>query len=100
MKKEGGEENVYPLQYSCLENPHGQRSLEGYSPWGSKEKQLNDLRTTMILFHYDYLPLYSIIGYVYPSLEIVPHFSCNSTSMNNLKLLYLQFQNLYIIIRS
>ena len=26
-----------PLQYSCLENPHGQRSLEGYSPWGHKE---------------------------------------------------------------
>ena len=22
-----------PLQYSCLENPHGQRSLVGYSPW-------------------------------------------------------------------
>ena len=22
-----------PLQYSCLENPHRQRSLEGYSPW-------------------------------------------------------------------
>ena len=21
-----------PLQYSCLENPHGHRSLEGYSP--------------------------------------------------------------------
>ena len=26
-----------PLQYSCLEDPHGQRSLVGYSPWGSKE---------------------------------------------------------------
>ena len=26
-----------PLQYSCLENPHTQRSLEGYSPWGHKE---------------------------------------------------------------
>jgi len=26
-----------PLQYSCLENPHGQRSLVGYSPWGHKE---------------------------------------------------------------
>ena len=26
-----GEGNGYPLQYSCLENPHGQRSLEGYS---------------------------------------------------------------------
>ena len=25
------------LQYSCLENPHGQRSLAGYSPWGLKE---------------------------------------------------------------
>ena len=27
-----GEGNGYPLQYSCLENPHGQRSLAGYSP--------------------------------------------------------------------
>ena len=26
----GGHSN--PLQYSCLENPHGQRSLVGYSP--------------------------------------------------------------------
>ena len=26
-----------PLQYSCLENPHGQRSVEGYSPLGYKE---------------------------------------------------------------
>ena len=25
-----------PLQYSCLENLQGQRSLEGYSPWGHK----------------------------------------------------------------
>ena len=25
------------LQYSCLENPHGQKSLEGYSPCGCKE---------------------------------------------------------------
>ena len=33
------------LQYSCLENPHGQRSLAGCSPWGCKEldmtKRLN-----------------------------------------------------------
>ena len=26
-----------PLQYSCLENPHGQGILEGYSPWGHKQ---------------------------------------------------------------
>ena len=31
-----GEGNGYPFQYSCLENPHGQRSLVGYSPWGGK----------------------------------------------------------------
>ena len=31
----GGKDN--PLQYSCLENPHGQRSLAGYSPWDRKE---------------------------------------------------------------
>ena len=32
-----GEGNGTPLQYSCLEKPHGQRSLAGYSPWGHKE---------------------------------------------------------------
>ena len=32
---ERGHDN--PLQYSCLENAHGQRSLLGYSPWGHKE---------------------------------------------------------------
>ena len=32
-----GEGHGNPLQYSCLENPHGQRSLEGYSPWCPKE---------------------------------------------------------------
>ena len=31
-----GEGNGNPLQYSCLENPHGQRSLVGYSPWDRK----------------------------------------------------------------
>ena len=25
-----------PLQYSCLENPGGHRSLAGYSPWGRR----------------------------------------------------------------
>ena len=32
-----GEVNSNPLQYSCLENPHGQRSLAAYSPWAHKE---------------------------------------------------------------
>ena len=29
-----------PLQHSCLENPQGQSSLAGYSPWGLKESDM------------------------------------------------------------
>jgi len=32
-----GEGNGYPLQYSCLGEFPGQRSLVGYSPWSHKE---------------------------------------------------------------
>ena len=31
-----------PLQYSCLENPHGQRSLVGYSSSGWKESDMTE----------------------------------------------------------
>ncbi|CAI9165494.1 unnamed protein product [Rangifer tarandus platyrhynchus] len=31
--RSSGEGNGSPLQYSGLENPHGQRSLAGYSSW-------------------------------------------------------------------
>ena len=37
----GGHGN--PLQYSCLENPHGQRSLTGYSPWGHKKSDMTEV---------------------------------------------------------
>ena len=41
------------LQYSCLENPHGQRSLAGYGPWGHKEsdttEHLNTAQRSMLL---------------------------------------------------
>ena len=36
----------FPLQYSCLENPHGQRSLAGYSPWGCKESDMAEQLST------------------------------------------------------
>ena len=36
----GGHGN--PLQYSCLENPHGQRSLAGYSPGGGLQRVGHD----------------------------------------------------------
>ena len=40
----GGHGN--PLQYSCLENPHGQRSLAGYSSWGRKESDTTERLST------------------------------------------------------
>jgi len=40
----GGHGN--PLQYSCLENPCGQRSLAGYCPWGYKESDTAEQLTT------------------------------------------------------
>ena len=36
-----GEGNGNPLQCPCLEN-HGQRSLEGCSPWGHKESDTTE----------------------------------------------------------
>ena len=37
-----GGEHGNPLQYSCLENPHGQRSLVGYSPWGCRKSGMTE----------------------------------------------------------
>ena len=37
LERSPGEGHGNPLQCSCLENPHGERSLAGYSPGGHKE---------------------------------------------------------------
>ena len=37
-----GEGHGSPVQYSCLENPHGQRSLACYSAWGHKELDMTE----------------------------------------------------------
>ena len=42
LRRSPGERNSNPLQYSSLENPHGQRSLAGYSPWGRKESDMTE----------------------------------------------------------
>ena len=39
----GGHDN--PLQYSSLENPHGQRSLAGYDPYCGKELDMTEVTT-------------------------------------------------------
>ena len=35
-----------PLQYSGLENPHGQKSLAGYSPWGCMQSDMTEQLST------------------------------------------------------
>ena len=40
----GGHGN--PLQYSCLENPHRQRSLAGYSPWVLTKSDITEQLST------------------------------------------------------
>ena len=37
-----GEGNGYPLQYSCLENPHGHRRPAGYTLWSRKKSDMTD----------------------------------------------------------
>ena len=41
----GGHRNP-PLQCSCMEIAHGQRSLADYSPWGCKELDMTELLST------------------------------------------------------
>ena len=41
-----GGEHGNPLQYSSLKNPHGQRNLVGYSPWGHKELDMTERQST------------------------------------------------------
>ena len=43
-----GEGVGYSLQYSFLENPHGQRNLVGYSLWGCKESDMTERLSTHV----------------------------------------------------
>ena len=45
-----GEGYGNPLQYSLLENPHGQGSLAGYSPWGRKESDTTERLSTARIY--------------------------------------------------
>ena len=42
LGRSAGGRHGNPFQYSCLENPHGQKSLTGYSPWGCKEPDMTE----------------------------------------------------------
>ena len=49
MEKSPGGGHGNPLQFSCLENLHGQRSLAGYSPWDCKESDTTEWLSTELL---------------------------------------------------
>ena len=67
---EGGHGN--PLQYSCLENPHGQRSLAGCSPWRHKEsdttEQLSTAQHTIILTLHEERKRKNIVNELIPTV--------------------------------
>ena len=48
-----------PLQYSCLESPHGQRSLVGYGLWGHKELDTTEQLNTHA---YAKIPVFLCVG--------------------------------------
>ena len=43
-----------PLQYPCLENPHGQRSLAGYRPQGHKEYDMAETFSKQVVQQSDF----------------------------------------------
>ena len=46
LQRSPGGEHGNPLQYSCLENSHGESSLAGYSPWSCKESDMIEQLST------------------------------------------------------
>ena len=50
LGRDPGEGHGNPPQYSCLENPHGQKSLVGYSPWGHKESDMTEWLSTFVVW--------------------------------------------------
>ena len=69
----GGHGN--PLQYSCQENPHGQRGLACCSPWGHKESDTNERLSMHIHTHEPYLVKFQLHRFPlndYLELNILP----------------------------
>ena len=62
------EGNISSLQYSCLENLHGQRSLADYSPWGHRELDMTEHTHTFHICLWKIKTLFSLWKTCY-----VPH---------------------------
>ena len=67
-----GEGNGNLLQYSCLGESHGQRSLVAYSPWGHKESDMTE--ATYHAYTDNKMKVFEVIGQV-----IEPRFELESS---------------------
>ena len=63
-----------PLQYSRLENPHGQRSLAGYSPWGHKESDMTEQLSIHSTSSHKHLPFLAFSGKYWMHTDPSPNF--------------------------
>ena len=111
-----GEGNGYPLQYSCLENPHGQRSLAGYGPWGWEESDATEQLSTTLhitqgllkqcsclfsffeIFFFDVVHLKPL--FIYFWLHWVFVAACGSFSSGEQGLLFVVKHSLLIVVAS
>ena len=64
--------NGNPLQYSCLEKCHGQKSLAGYSPWGCKELDMTEQLSMHNHWPARDFPIYSF-SYSFPLWFIIEY---------------------------
>ena len=89
-----GEGNGNPLQYSCLQKSHGQRSLAGYSPWRHKESDMTEQQCMMLIHLSTNFPLASLVLYImlcYPRFfSCVINFIGPTTSFKLLRGKYLE----------
>ena len=93
-----GEGNGNPFQYSYVENPYGQRSLYGCSPWGRKESETTgQLSTVCINTFLNPHPYFSLSHFLLPSANRQFVF-CESVSFFLYSLICCLFQIPYIVI--
>ena len=73
-RRSPGEGNGNALQYSCLENPHGQRSVVGYSQRGRKMSDTTERLSTTHTYIHTYIYTYT---YIHIYIYIYPHTHTN-----------------------
>ena len=68
-----------PLQYSCLEKPHGQKSLVSHSPWDQKESDMTERLTQRRYKNLHFVPRYCpcLVSRLTPSQERLREVSVN-----------------------